>query len=98
MGDARRNRERLKLGGVMGFTEHHIQHYREHGYAIVENFLSPDELSRSRRRRGFYSRLVRLRSEPNGDRPVGWDEPQRSRRGVRFPFRGRTTKCQYAAS
>ena len=40
-------RERLKLG-VMGFTEHHIQHYREHGYAIVENFLSPDELSRSR--------------------------------------------------
>ena len=75
--------------GVMGFTEHHIQHYREHGYAIVENFLSPDELSRSRADvEAFIPGWLDYAANPTGDRPVGWDEPQRSRRGVRFPFRG----------
>ena len=32
----------------MPITEEHIKHYREHGYAIVENFLEPDELARAR--------------------------------------------------
>lgn len=39
--------ERAEIhGSVAGpITERHAAHYREHGYAIVENFLSPAELA-----------------------------------------------------
>ena len=73
----------------MGFNESHIQHYREHGYAVVENFLTSEELSRSRDEiEAFIPGWLDYAANPTGCRPVGWDEPQRSRRGVRFPFRG----------
>ncbi|MEC8809505.1 MAG: hypothetical protein VXX21_10635, partial [Pseudomonadota bacterium] len=73
----------------MGFNESHIQQYREHGYAVVENFLTSEELSRSRDEiEAFIPGWLDYAANPTGCRPVGWDEPQRSRRGVRFPFRG----------
>ena len=31
----------------MRITEQRIDHYREHGFVIIENFLTREELSRS---------------------------------------------------
>ncbi|RPG29111.1 MAG: hypothetical protein CBC52_005680 [Gammaproteobacteria bacterium TMED92] len=74
----------------MGFNENHVQHYREHGYVIVENFLSADELSRAREEiETFVPGWLDYAANPTGQRPTGWDQPQRSRRAVRFPFRGK---------
>jgi hypothetical protein len=73
----------------MSFNEDHIQQYREHGYAIVENFLTSDELARSRDEiEAFLPGWLDYAADPIGPKPTGWDEPQRSRRAVRFPFRG----------
>ena len=56
---------------------------------MVENFLTSEELSRSRDEiEAFIPGWLDYAANPTGCRPVGWDEPQRSRRGVRFSFRG----------
>ena len=46
----------------MGFTEHHVQHYREHGYAIAENFLSQTELNRAREEIDSFMKVISERS------------------------------------
>ena len=33
----------------MTFEQHHVEHYRRHGYVVVENFLTPAELDAARR-------------------------------------------------
>ena len=73
----------------MGFTEHHVQHYREHGYAIAENFLSQTELNRAREEiDSFIPGWLDYADNPHGAKPEGWNESPRSRRTMRFPFKG----------
>jgi len=66
-------------------TAEHISHYREHGYAIVENFLSPAEVDNARRdidalRPGWIDFCL----DPARGKPRGWKQLERSR----FPFPG----------
>ena len=73
----------------MSITEVHIAHYREHGYAIVENFLTPDELAGARaeidvRLPGWLD----YADDSSRPKPDGWDQPRSSRRTGRFPFSG----------
>lgn len=73
----------------MRITDTHIAHYREHGYAIIENFLTPaeladiqDEIDR------FIPGWLDYAANPHGPKPKGWDQPMNSRRKQRFPFAG----------
>ena len=81
----------------MGFTEHHVQHYREHGYAIAENFLSQTELNRAREEiDSFIPGWLEYADSPHGaNRRV--ERIPRSRRTMRFPFKG-SIEFDYAAA
>ncbi len=71
------------------FTPDHVDHYREHGYVIIESFLTEEELSAARREiDGYIPGWLAYAANPDGNRPAKWDEPPRSRRNVRFPFPG----------
>jgi ectoine hydroxylase-related dioxygenase (phytanoyl-CoA dioxygenase family) len=73
----------------MPITEEHVGHYREHGYAIVENFLSTDELARARDEiEEYVPGWLGYAANPDGNRPEGWDQAPRSRRNLRFAFPG----------
>lgn len=73
----------------MPITEEHIKHYREHGYAIVENFLEPDQLARARDEiEEYVPGWLDYAANPDGNRPEGWDQAPRSRRNLRFAFPG----------
>ena len=73
----------------MRISDEHVQHYHDHGYAIVEDFLTPSELAGARADvEAFIPGWLDYADDPSGPKPVGWDEAQRSRRAVRFPFRG----------
>ena len=73
----------------MPITEEHINHFREHGYAIVENFLEPDELARARDEiEEYVPGWLGYAANPDGNRPEGWDQAPRSRRNLRFAFPG----------
>jgi len=75
-------------GDSSGFSQEHIEHYREHGYVIVENFLSADELSRSHDEiEMFIPGWLDYARDPAGPKPAGWDQAK-DRRRVRFPFSG----------
>jgi hypothetical protein len=71
------------------FTDAHVDHYREHGFVLIENFLSSEELDAAREEIETYiPGWLDYAANPDGNRPEGWDEPRRSRRNMRFPFRG----------
>ena len=54
----------------MPITEEHINHFREHGYTIVENFLEPDELARARDEIEEYAPgWLGYAANPDGNRP-----------------------------
>ena len=73
----------------MRINDEHVEHYHEHGYAIVENFLTPSELAGARADvEAFIPGWLDYAADPSSPKPVGWDETQRSRRAMRFPFRG----------
>lgn len=73
----------------MRITQKQIEHYYEHGYVIVENFLEPDELARARDEIEIYiPGWLDYAANPRGPKPDGWDQPSRSRRTTRFPFPG----------
>ena len=77
------------MGLIVGFTDHHVQHYRDHGYAIIENFLDANELESARDEIDlFIPGWLRYAANPKGEKPEGWNEPPRSRRTMRFPFKG----------
>jgi hypothetical protein len=62
-----------------------MDHYREHGYVIVENFLSDEEIEGARAdidvlRPGWIDFCL----DPAKGKPPAWDQPLRSR----FPFPG----------
>ena len=72
-------------------TENHAEHYREHGYAIVEEFLAPDELA------GALSELqqvlpgwVEYCRDPSLSKPEHWQQRGRPMNmlAYRFPFPG----------
>ena len=72
----------------MTITDKQVDHYREHGYVIVENFLEPDELSRALDEIEAYKPgWLDYAANPSGSRPEGWDH-RRGRRTTRFPFPG----------
>ena len=70
-------------------SEEQIQHYRDHGFVILENFLSPEELAGARKEvEEFIPGWLDYAANPFGPKPSKWDEAARSRRNVRFPFKG----------
>ena len=72
-------------------TADHVAHYREHGYAIVENFLTPDELAGAQDElRQALPGWVEYCDDPSGPKPDDWLDARRPL-GVlkhRFPFVG----------
>lgn len=72
----------------MRISSEHVEHYREHGYVIVENFLTRQELSRSCDDiEAFIPGWLDYVENPRGPKPQGWDQPP-DRRRTRFPFPG----------
>lgn len=71
------------------FNQQDIDHYREHGYVLLQNFLSPEELL------GVYADVERLipgwryAVDPSRPKPDGWQEPPQSTLNPRFPFPGK---------
>ena len=71
------------------FTEEHVAHYRTHGYVIIENFLTDEELTAAREEiESTIPGWLAYAAKPDGERPERWEEAPRSRRTVRFPFKG----------
>ncbi len=74
---------------MAGFTQDHIAHYNAHGFAIIENFLTDEELTEARAEvERFIPGWLDYADNPTGPKPAGWDEPPRNRRTLRFPFAG----------
>lgn len=70
-------------------TAAHVDHYRTHGFVVVENFLTADELAAAHQEiEDFQPGWLAYAAHPDGNRPSGWDTPPRSRRTLRFPFPG----------
>ena len=72
----------------MGIEEHHAKHYAEHGFAIVEQFLTTDELDGAREElREVLPGWLEYCETPS-EEPTSWSNP--GRRNIwRFPFPGR---------
>lgn len=70
------------------FDQSHIDHYHEHGYTIIENFLSQDELDAIH---NDIDRVIpgwRQAVNPKLERPEDWQEPNELEINPRFPFTG----------
>lgn len=77
---------------VMRITDAHEAHYREQGYAIVENFCTREELSGAL---ADFDKIVpgwvEFASDPSGETPEYWDKPYPDQRGIpHFPYKGDT--------
>ncbi len=73
----------------MPITDEHIDHYREHGYAIVESLLTPDEIKRTLDEiETLHPGWVDFLRDPTGARPEDWARTGTNRRQVRFTFPG----------
>lgn len=74
----------------MAIANEHITHYREHGFAVVENFLAPALLAAAREEiEALLPGWLDYADNPQAPKPDHWNEPGRSRRTLRFPFVGR---------
>jgi hypothetical protein len=73
-------------------TSDHFDHYREHGYAIVEGFLTTGELAKAREElRVEMPEWVEYCDDPTLPRPEGGQYNFVPGRGAsRFPFKGKT--------
>lgn len=72
----------------MGIEKQHEEHYAEHGFAIVEDFLTPDELAGARSElREALPGWIEYCEDPSSE-PEAWSQP-RLRPVHRFPFPGR---------
>ena len=72
-------------------TPEHAAHYREHGYAIVERFLSAEELAGALEEwRQLLPGWVEFCHDPSQQKPEGWPLGQRPANALayRFPFPG----------
>ena len=73
----------------MPIAEEHFEHYREHGYAIIEGLLTADEIQRTLDEiEASHPGWVDFVLNPTGKRPEDWAGTGINRRQVRFPFRG----------
>jgi len=73
----------------MQFTSKHIEHYRTHGYVVVENFLTHDELTRAQQEiENIIPGWLEYAENPNKPMPDRLQDPPRTRRQNRFPFVG----------
>ena len=72
------------------FQEHHAEHYRRHGYVVVENFLTPDELAAARSElTELLPGWVEFCDDPTHDKPKDWNAPRAPGQGpLRFPYAG----------
>ena len=72
------------------FKQTHIDHYRDHGFVIVENFLTPEELSGARK--DLSSTLpgwVEYCDDPSLPKPEGWETGRNPGGGpTQFPYAG----------
>ncbi len=60
----------------MIFEQHHVEHYRRHGYAIVERFLTAAELTAARAELAeILPGWVEFCDDPSNGRPKDWDAP-----------------------
>ncbi len=74
--------------GTLGIEQRHADHYAEHGFAIVEEFLSPEELQGAREElQEVLPGWIEWCDDPNGSPPT---RPEPPRRNIwRFPFPGK---------
>ncbi len=71
----------------MGIEPRHAEHYAEHGFAIVENFLTPAELAGAQRElRAVLPGWLEYCEDPSAE-PQAWSNPK-TRNVRRFPFPG----------
>ena len=69
----------------------HFDHYRQHGYAVVENFLTAEELSGALEEwRQILPGWVEYCQDPSAPKPDNWQRPGRplNVQAYRFPFPG----------
>ena len=72
-------------------TDAHEAHYREHGYAIVENFCTPNELEGAL---GNFDEVVPgwvdFAKDPSRPKPEYYNKPYPDQRGIpHFPYQGK---------
>ena len=75
----------------MAIQQHHIEHYRTHGYAVVENFLKKEELEAIRNElKGIMPGWVEFCDNPKNGRPEGWNQDVyfNDTSATKFPFPG----------
>jgi len=85
----RYNPRQIVIGKTLRITDTHVAHYREHGFTIIENFLTSQELDGAHVEiERFIPGLLDYAANPQGPKPPGWDQPSLSRRNTRFPFAG----------
>jgi len=71
-------------------TPDHIDHFERHGFATVENFLTPEEIEGARSEiREIAPGWVEFCDDPSQPKPDNWEHPGISGLGSgRFPFAG----------
>ena len=76
----------------MRITSEHEAHYREHGYAIVENFLTTEELEGALQNFDqVVPGWVDFSQDPSGPKPEFYNRPFPDQRGIpHFPYKGNT--------
>lgn len=68
-------------------TQAHVEHYREHGYAIVEGFLTSQEIAGAQQElEGYLPGWVAHATDPTQPKPANWDDP--APKYLQFPYRG----------
>ena len=75
---------------TMRITKEHEDHYREHGYAVVDSFCEADELTAALKN---FDEVVpgwaEFAKDPSGSRPEYFSSPFPDQRGIpHFPYKG----------
>ena len=72
------------------FQQSHIDHYRDHGVVIVENFLTPEELEGARADlTDTLPGWIEYCDDPSLPKPEGWESGRIPGRGpMQFPYTG----------
>ena len=75
---------------TMRITKEHENHYREHGYAVVDSFCEADELTAALKN---FDEVVpgwaEFAKDPSGSRPEYFSSPFPDQRGIpHFPYKG----------
>ena len=76
----------------MRITDEHEAHYRKHGFAIVENFLTEEELTDALTNFDqVVPGWVDFARDPSGPKPDYYNKPFPDQRGIpHFPYKGET--------